>query len=606
MDIFKSILNSVPLFRHCTHGEISHLLTIAQSVMIPRGHSLDLTKIRSFNVVISGMFEIEALGNTDMMYFAPGSFFGVLPFTSNMHRGRVKAVTDSTLLQFQSEDIVKFFLMYYKALRGYLRAVESMGFNISDVSRVYFGEQKKVVSVYSERKRSGRSLFASMLGTALQGSGKTIILDMSYSGNSIFSIFEKKVTSALSHKLMNGPSVDELVKDRIEKVDDALDLINVSFGSKVKVEPDIISPLLCVLSRDYTYIIIDISNADRELRDKAFSLSDIVFSVVNNKKELEKLHGVFDVTLNESQRIYYILNEYTAGTVRDFSGGYVFESYRFNGETPLYEQIRNIIREKESSFNNFLTLVSAKRKALVLESLNFDAVFFSGFLSNLAAGDLQYDIMYSSSLSFVMLALLHVSADVNDFKKKIVSFFSEDKINRLLDITFPDEYVFKKNLIEKYAMELCGNTRLEMFTSMPVALLCRDHDQGKELFSTGYLKEVFAASFSMSPVFESVKIGGKAYSSGFPHACAAVEDLFRTDAQEITYVAVQNSEVLSLKKGRILPFYQKFVHYFENSSRSEKINMLANKSYIINVAAKDLDLKKIISSTEESTSDFFK
>ena len=73
-------------------------------------------------------------------------------------------------------------------------------------------------------------------------------------------------------------------------MDDGLDLVNVAFGSKVKVNPDILSPLLFMLSKEYRYIVIDCGDDDPGLRDRVIGLSDRIFTMVKNKRDIRSLY----------------------------------------------------------------------------------------------------------------------------------------------------------------------------------------------------------------------------------------------------------------------------------------------------------------------------
>ena len=154
-------------------------------------------------------------------------------------------------------------------------------------------------AAYSSLPGAGKSLLASLMGVSLKGAGKTVILDLSYAGNSVFNFFEKKITAPLSHRAEDGPSFEEIIRGRIEPVDEGLDLVNVAFGSKVKVNPDILSPLLFMLSKEYRFIVIDCGDDDPGLRDRVIGLSDRVFTLVKNRKDIRSLHEVFDRSARE-------------------------------------------------------------------------------------------------------------------------------------------------------------------------------------------------------------------------------------------------------------------------------------------------------------------
>jgi hypothetical protein len=606
MDIISTTLARIPLFRHCTEEEIAYLRTICRTMQAGAGANIDLKNIDSLNIIVKGMLEIDALGKNDILYLAPGSFFGEIPFTDNVHRGRVRAIADTTLIVFEKEQIVKFFLIYYKALRGYLRAVGKMGFTVTDVGKKYFGGQRRVISVCGRGTKTGRSLLSAILGTALSKKGPTIVLDCSYGGESLFTLFNARVTSPLSHKEVNGQYSESQIFDRIEKVGENLHLVNVSFGSKVRGEPDILSPLLFMLSREYRYIVMDVSDEDDNLRSRAFALSDVIYALMKSKKDMPALYRLFEREVDGAQRVYYVLNEYYSGAVRDMAGGFILEKLELPRRESLVERIESLFERDYPGLKSVIESVQVKRRGLVIESLFFDAVFLSGFFSALAGSGRSFDVIYTSSLSYIMLALYQLSADQAEFGKNVSSVFSEDRINRFLDITFPDECVFKNGGIVKAAQDICGAARLEMFTSCPVALLNNDRENRRKIMSAGLLRDAFSASFLVYPLFQPLSIAGRDYTSGFPGNRVAVEDLFRTDIDHLTYLAVQNSQNFELRKDRVLPFFRKYVAFLENSAvNPDKVNTLADASHILEVTEKSLDMKRIFSETERASQVFF-
>ncbi|TFH43844.1 MAG: cyclic nucleotide-binding domain-containing protein, partial [Chrysiogenales bacterium] len=237
----SATLSSIPLFRHFLDDEIARLQGIGRIASIKTGQQFDMKKVNSFNVVLSGSFEIESLGKTDVVYLAPGSFFGAVPFTDTRQAGKVRALVDSTLIMFGVEDMYRFFLMSYRCLRGYLKIIARMGLDVSEIGKDYFGGNTRIVTVYGPSPGSGKSFLASLLGAALRRSGKTLIMDLSFSGESLFNHFEKKVSAPLSHRMADGPALERMIAERMERVDDSLDLVNVAYGSRVRVNPDIIS-----------------------------------------------------------------------------------------------------------------------------------------------------------------------------------------------------------------------------------------------------------------------------------------------------------------------------------------------------------------------------
>jgi hypothetical protein len=596
MDVIGTILPRIPLFRHCLEEELRQLRAIGKMAEVKKGHQFDLKKVNSLNVVVNGIFEIESAGNTDVVYLAPGSFFGAIPFTENRQAGRIRAVVDSTILMFAAEDMFRFLLMSYRCLRGYLKIIGRMGFDVSDVGKEYFGGMTRIITSYSSLPGAGKSLLASLMGAALKGAGKTIVLDMSYAGSSVFNFFERKITAPLSHRAEDGPSFEEIIRGRIERVDDGLDIVNVAFGSKVKVNPDILSPLLFMLSKEYRYIVIDCGDDDPGLRDRVIGLSDRVFTLVKNRKDIRSLHEVFDGSAREGQRVYYVLNEFHAGDVRDFPGGLTLPKF----DAPSageYERIRRIAGGDDLS--PLVSLVTKKNRALVLETGLLNALYYGGLFGAMQDAGVTCDLLYASSYAYIVAALSLLSGSGAEFRKHLDHFFSEDRMSRLLDITFPTDHVFKNDGVVKLAGEICGSARIESFRGLPVAMLGQGGTSGRRLCSTGYLRDMVAASFCLYPVFEEVPILEGRYNAGYPGFSVRAEDLLRIDVDETVCVSVRNAMKPTYRDGKLMSFFTRYLDFIGDQETDNAASDLADERIVIEVSEKDVRPGKILDYSRE-------
>ncbi len=596
MDVTGTILARIPLFRHCLEEELRRLRTIGTIADVKKGHQFDLKKVNSLNVVVNGIFEIESTGNTDVVYLAPGSFFGTIPFTENRQAGRIRALVDSSLLMFAAEDMYRFLLMSYRCLRGYLKVVSRMGFVVSDVGTEYFGGMTRIITAYGNQQGAGKSLLASLIGASLKEMGKTVILDLSYAGNSVFNFFEKKITAPLSHRAEDGPAFEEIIRGRIERVDDGLDLVNVAFGSKVKVNPDILSPLLFVLTKEYRYIVIDCGDDDPGLRDRVIGLSDRVFAMVKNKKDIRSLYDVFDASAREGQRIYYVLNEYHAGDVRDYPGGLTLPKF----DAPSageYERLRRLVGSEELA--PLVSLVTKKNRALVLETGLLNALFYGGFFGAMRGAGVSCDLLYASSYAYIVSALSLQSGSGAEFRKRMDQFFSEDRMSKLLDITFPTDHVFKNDSVMKLAGETCGNARIETFRDLPVAMLGQGGTSGRRLFSTGYLRDMVAAAFCLYPVFEEVPIMDGRYNAGYPGFSVRAEDLFRIDVDETVCVSVRNAMKPAYRDGKLMSFFTRYLDFVGEQASEGATSDLADERIVLEVSEKDVRPGRIIDHSRE-------
>ncbi len=605
MDNIDHILYGIPLFRHCTEQEILSLKKKGRPVVIPRGRKHDLRRAGVLYVVIRGLFEIEALGKNDIFYLSPGSFFGDIPFTLNRHRGSVKALVDSELLLLDIEEIYRFFLSSFKAVRGYLRSIGKMGFELSDVGKKYSGNKSRVITVHSPHPGSGKTLFSAYLGIACSGEGRTIILDMSYKGNSIFNIFEKKITHAISQRPNEDLSSEAFVYEYIEEVNGSLSLLNIAFGARVKADPGILAPILFILSREYRYIIIDLGGQDDALRDRIVEFTDVLFAVLKKAKDRELLYDFCDDRLREGQRVFYVLNRYFDQDTRSFDGGFLFNNLGISRDTTALTALSGHAA-MDGAKDLITQFVSRKRKALVCEANMMESIALAGLMRSLHAAGSDIGLCYSSSLSYVVVALYMLLDDDDEYERQMVKIFSEDRINSLLDITFPDEHIISNSKIYRFARDIGKNRRIEIFKNVPAAMLASDDGQGSRIFSTGYFSDLITGSFLLHPVFEPVEIAGRRYHSGYPRVQARPENLLRTDVDEIIHASVRNRQKLRFHDKRILRFYEKYLEYLYEWRPDEKPDEAADRHITIEIDEDTPRVEKIMKLSEEISNKLLK
>jgi hypothetical protein len=596
MDRIENIIKHIPLFRHCTGPELSVLKGLARDTRIKAGQKLELQKINAFNVVVEGAFEIETLGKNDIVYLAPGSFFGDIPFAVNRHHGSVRALIDSQLLLFDVEDLYRFFLGSFKAARGYLRSIKKMGFVYSDAGTRYAGTPSSVIAVSSSRAETGKTLFSCFISGLCAGKGKTIILDLSYKGDSVFNLYEKKVTIAMSQRGADSASAVEYIQDGIEQVSDSLSLLNITHGSRVKLDPGILSPIIFALSGEYRYIVLDLSEQDDAMREAALSLSDHIFFLLGKQKERENLYEMCDRTIREGQRVYYVVNRYFDRETSAVEGGLLLEKLDLEGEGPRSERIRNQALDEHGS--DVRNILFGTKRCLVCDAGPLDAVALGGMLCAFDSAGPGFTMYYSSSMAYLVTALFVVAGNADDYKKMLVELFSPEKLNAMLDITFPDEYVIKNDGVMKTVKEMVRGRRIEFYRNAPAAMLFSEDDARARAFTTGFMKDVMTASFLLHPVFESAALAGSRYHSGYPLSYAVPEDLFRTDNEEIVYALVRCEGNAGYRSGRVLGFYERYREYAQNVSTA-RMTVLADRKVVLDIPDKGVATKKMLDLSEE-------
>jgi len=586
MDSIIRHLSDFPLFRSCNSRELEQIKSISRVTSIRSNQSIDIRKLTSLNIIVSGTFVFEYQNRTESIYLNRGSFFGELPFVESRNTGIIKAVTDSQILVISTEDLNRFLLKNFKALRAFFRAIEKLGLDTLEYGKSFIRSKPSVMTVFSQSAASGNSLFCAHIAHLLSKSGKTIVLDLTYERNSIFSFFGRKITPAISQKSDIDSASGGTFHERIEAVHDNLDLLNISHGSNVRVDPEIVSPILLLLSARYKYIVIDLSNDDTVLRDRVFDLSDTIMMLVKHAKDLPALYGIADKTVFDGQRVYYVLNRYYTRETKVFSGGFIWESMEPSGDARLYDSFVPAFDEKPVDIIGNLTRTN---NCLVISPRYMESAYLSGLFTVLA--DTGADINYccTSSLSYAVLSLYLSSKNNDDFIRQVYRLFSS--FNQLLEIDFPVDYVFKKNRVMKFSGDLAHDSRIECFRTLPL-LLASNGSYERRIFSTGYLRDLMAVSLTPPLLMENIKINDSYYNSGYPRVEATEDALFRLNIDTIVTVNIRG-HMKNVVDTRMINFYKQYLDHLRHSHDDDDHGVGGPNSITIEVDESLTDIRDI-------------
>lgn len=591
MERVRELLRAIPFLAHLSHEEHERFFKAGRISSLKPGQNVDLRKSNSLNIVISGMFEIETVGNRDVVYLSPGSFFGFLPFTENRIRGNVRALTEAEIFIMNEDDFYRFFLTSHKALRGYLRMIANMGFEVNESGKKYSSVRSKVISVYSVTPGAGKSHLASLLSIALSGE-KVILLDLSYRGKTVFDFFNERITVPLSVKDPTEDGTESVVNDRIVEHSENIHLLNISFSSRVKTDPEILRPVILFLSRKYKYIVADVSDDDRELRNCVFSLSDFIFAITDGKKDIDWMQGAFDDVINEGQRIVYVRNSYINPEKGAFFGGLILN--RCDSEEPTGPAVMERFIA-DGNLSAFVSMITGRSMALVLPTSRLESILLCPLLTELDKGRKKVDYIYSSSYSFFLISLFLLFENGAELKDNMKRFFSPEQTARNLDITFPEKFIFSNSRIMKYAFELASSKRMEMFHPLPLCLL-ETHNVSR-IMSTGSLGKIMAASLTSSPEYQPVDINGSDYTSGFPGLRVKSAHLFRTEADEIISVSVVNRGKLQFPEGAYNEYYSALLYSMECLAPPVQEYLEPGGDLILDVSETEYKFDRIFNST---------
>jgi hypothetical protein len=601
-----SILQNIPFFTHLTETELHGLSAFAEIKRIPRNEKIDIKNINSFGVVAEGLFELGQRTRGDKLYLAPGSFFGEIPFAVGSHAGILKTLKDSAIIFIKPDDIYKSLLKSYKGLKGCLRNIKGSGFSLISTGNDILKQKSKVITIFGLYQNSGNSMFTALMSLNLSASARVVILDASYSGNSIFNIFEKEIPPALAQKSEKEVPDDKSILDKLVNINEKLSLVNISSGSKIKVNHDIISPIIYILSKKFKYIIIDHSdygkNYGTDYTKKILDISDIVLPVIKNIKDKSSLHTMFDSTLKDVQRVYYILNRFYEKSIGTFEGGYIVENLGLNAKENVLSGLKGILESnKPKVFNELTELITRERTGLAVQTNLVNSVFLSGFFSSLYEKDIKVDTIYSSSWSCIIALLYVLSGDQGSFERNFIKFFSEEKIKSLLEVTFPDEHVYKNGKINDFASNLAGDKRIEHYSMLPAVMLA-DHASGsKRIFSTGFVRDLFTSSFLLD-IFEPQNITDSFYYSGYPYANIRPEDLLRTDIENIRSVSVNNKQEFGFGEKKMPNFFKGYIDNM-NSEYIYSGFVKSKNDFVIDINTDKYNIKEILDLSKDICKD---
>ncbi len=161
------------------------------------------------------------------------------------------------------------------------------------------------------------------------------------------------ITASIS-KSPDEVTGQKFIEQRIEKVSEKLDILNVAFGSKVRLNPEIINPLLFYLSFEYSYIVIDCSNNDVALRDTILHNTDIVIEIINNKS-ISKLQAINDSLLTQGQQVIYIVNKHFEKTYKIDDPHKDFDTISIGSDETVFQAILRTKLQHECHFpGNFV------------------------------------------------------------------------------------------------------------------------------------------------------------------------------------------------------------------------------------------------------------
>ena len=489
-------ISANPFFSSLLFEESLMLSQKAQIHYLAKGDELDLLGEKSVYFLDSGIMEsVSTAGKGESNFFNPGSFFGALPFSDVNPRGGLRALSDVKLISLNNDDCINLFSVSPKAMRGYIKAMKLLKYPLIKSAEKFSSVSAKVIAVCGGAE-SGKTITASALARALSEKGNVIILDLSYSGSSVFDVFKSKIIPPFSQK-------EEKEKQKslsVVHAADNIDLLNVSHGSVVKCDSTLISPILFSFSFSYNYIIMDISDSDEQLCGEAVKKADYVIDILSDKRRIP-------VTASDAQLVIPVKNISTVA------------NYHNTVSITLPENKEISAFSSSDGIRKLAEIIYKKRKALYLAPRSAQSIGYIPFLSSFYDSNFSFDTVFSTFFPYVLSCLFAVSSKQDEFVKSALKLFNPSVLNSIFDINFPGEYLSSSKKIIKYMRDLFGEKRIEQNNLLCVSHAFSGVNGSEYFFSSGEMFMEASSSISMPPLFEG--IGDNKFTTSFGKASGA-------------------------------------------------------------------------------------
>lgn len=509
------VSEKIPFFSPLSQEETCELSRLFCEVHINKGEKVGQHKGDALYFVKEGFFQSEGvLQRSETVYLQKGSVIGSLPFTKERTRGDVRAVSPSVLYSADVNALHRFFMSHFPALRGYLKVVDKSGIPVSQSASDILGRTSTIITICGNRKSAGRTIASLFIAKKLSNIGNAVICDMSTTGMSIFDYCMKKLSPPLAQK-KEGERNENYFSERIIKIEKGISLLNVNFGSNVSADSSLVSPLLCYLSTIYDYIILDVDGSDISLEAEAISASDYVVPVCGNEKEIRRANSKFSGLMNEGQILINAVRGFHEHADESTTARIFIPEIKFSEDN----SVKDVVFRAAEDDSYSTELLSRKREYITFSTGGLGALYYAGLLPLISESLKNGNTIKCHSFAYPLIAL-YLDATESEYLSKVRKLFREEKIETLIQYTYPGDSLIKNEPLLRWASEITGMTRMEdtisrIFTSL------QDETGKMKIMSEGLLREIIASSMCSVPPCSFVKT-----SVGLRGACSPVTDSY--------------------------------------------------------------------------------
>lgn len=557
---YKDIIRNNNFFSHFSNDHLDEIIGNSEIISLEYNESIHIKNDDSLYFIISGLItEQDNIGRVNSVFYSNGSSLGALPFSLNKCNITLKSIDKSKILKIRNKTILNTFLNDFRLFQAYVKSLNETCTALNKTAEIYNKVNTKIITVFSDKEKTGKTTFASSLGLKLSQNYKTLLIDLSYKGKSVFECFNKIIHPPLSIKEQNSNGID--FKNSIESINENLDLLNLLNTSNIKFSPKILSPLLFKLALKYNRIIIDCGFNKSEEVIEIFNQSSVIINIDNEKN---KNYRIIDDNVNRFQKVINIefLEEFKNNNNNNF--------IKLNKVYIKDENITVIKTISDSdTMQNVVDRINMRNKVLYLLNRSPEAIFYKHYLDKNEILS-NYDIIYAEGYSLLIVSIYLLSKIKNiSFKKNIINAFKLERINSLLTPIFPESAIFTNEKFLKYNNELFRNNR-NQFSNLSVITSFYQNNiySGK---SSGSLSNFCTFGNLFENIFENYQDRKNCYYNN------------KTSMNLLNYLDCEQLTMLDIKSDLSKTYYKKVNNLYKNYIFDQDHNLnfcCANKNFI--------------------------
>lgn len=499
------------LFSHLALSRYDSFFSCFENRRIKKGEKLDLKTGNRFSIIKSGILQPEGVLNKgENLFLTDSSYYGNLPFSDEEPRGVMKAVADTEVLTADPAALTKALYSSYPALKGYLRLMNLSGLSVASRVEKIASSNPIVISTVTAGRYKKSAALSVLVARFLSEQSPVIVIELSREGISVFDVCGARITPPISEKKM-GEGIESGIRDLITEKNPGLHLINISFGSKVKTNPSILSPIVSYLSAHYSNIVIHTGNQSPDIVNEAAFISDSVIFLSENRREYEKTRINYPKTACHGQTVYSL---FTGRNDKQMNN---------RGRVGSFPDIPSDIDDIPSlaewgvsvKFHEFVKKISVRKTLLFLENTGYASLGFAGLIDYLHKNEGHNYSLYAPSYALHLCALYHHNPAL--YVKNLKKIFKDPVLLSMLDIRFPGECLLSNRALRSFSSSYPSGAFLEesgldVFTSF-------SNNKTRFVSSCGSFRDFSAAVLCESPFFEPFKSRNGVFTLSADNGC---------------------------------------------------------------------------------------